>query len=144
MGPDRLGNGPGYRHRAPLGPEHPRFGMDPVRHRRCLRRCVLESRIRQGYGSQSKRVQSKKRLSFKQTKEQNQRSPPSTDHFPTCVGPNIHGGAEAWRAGRLDVLDLFASFWIKPKRRGTVLKHNRSVQYTMANQILSSLPHGPP
>jgi hypothetical protein len=69
---------------------------------------------------------------------------PTTDHFPTCVGPNIHGGAEAWRAGRLDVLDLFASFWIKPKRRGTVPKQNRSVQYTMANQILSSLPHGPP
>jgi hypothetical protein len=42
---------------------------------------------------------------------------PIKDNFPACVGPNIHGGAEAMRAGRLDVPDLFASFWIKPKRR---------------------------
>jgi hypothetical protein len=28
----------------------------------------------------------------------------------------------------LDVLDLFASFWIKPKRRGTVPKQNCSVK----------------
>jgi hypothetical protein len=117
MGPDRLGNGPGYRHRAPLGPKHPWFGLDSVYvgaisnlgfdkgtvpyenhgvqneppHRsiaptlgpdgarsigkwtglptsgpagaktplvRCrlgLHLCDLESRIRQGYGSQSKR-----------------------------------------------------------------------------------------
>jgi hypothetical protein len=27
----------------------------------------------------------------------------------------------------LDVLDLFASFWIKPKRRRTVAPKNRSV-----------------
>ena len=30
MGPDRLGNGPGYRHRAPLGPKHPGFCVDSV------------------------------------------------------------------------------------------------------------------
>ena len=30
MGPDRLGNGPGYRHRAPLGPKHPWFCVDSV------------------------------------------------------------------------------------------------------------------
>jgi hypothetical protein len=53
---------------------------------------------------------------------------PTADNFPTCVGPNIHGGAEAMRAGRLDVLDLFASFWIKPKRRGTAPFQNRSVK----------------
>jgi hypothetical protein len=63
----------------------------------------------------------------KPTKAQNRRYPPKTDRVPTCAGPNIHGGAEAWRAGRLDVLDLFASFWIKPKRRRTVAPKNRSV-----------------
>jgi hypothetical protein len=73
----------------------------------------------------NKTVQSKKLWSPPQpTKAQNRRSPPTTDHFPTCAGPNIHGGAEAWRVGRLDVLDLFASFWIKPKRRRTAPKHN--------------------
>jgi hypothetical protein len=60
---------------------------------------------------------------------------PTTDHFPTCVGPNIHGGAEAWRAGRLDVLDLFASFWIKPKRRRTVAPENRLVKEAPVNSF---------
>ncbi len=62
---------------------------------------------------------------------------PIKDNIPVCVGPNIHGGAEAMRAGRLDVLDLFASFWIKPKRRSTVKPENRSVKeapVTIPNQ----------
>jgi hypothetical protein len=63
-----------------------------------------------------------------QTKAKNRRSSPKADLIPTCAGPNIHGGAEAWRAGRLDVLDLFASFWIKPKRRSTVAPEYRSVK----------------
>jgi hypothetical protein len=77
----------------------------------------------------NKTVQSKKLQSPSQpTKTQNRRSFPKTDRVPACVGPNIHGGAEALRAGRLDVLDLFASFWIKPKRRRTAPKQNRSVK----------------
>jgi hypothetical protein len=53
---------------------------------------------------------------------------PTTVNFPTCAGPNIHGGAEALLAGRLDVPDLFASFCIKPKRRRTAPKQNRLVK----------------
>jgi hypothetical protein len=53
---------------------------------------------------------------------------PIKDNIPACAGPNIHGGAEAMRAGRLDVLDLFASFWIKPKRRRTAAPENSSVK----------------
>jgi hypothetical protein len=64
----------------------------------------------------------------KPKKAQDRRSFPTSDNFPACAGPNIHGGAEAPRAGRLDVLDLFASFWIKPKRRSTVASEYRSVK----------------
>jgi hypothetical protein len=37
------------------------------------------------------------------------------------------------RAGRLDVLDLFASFWIKPKRRRMVAPENRLVKEAPVN-----------
>jgi hypothetical protein len=85
-----------------------------------------------------KAVQSTKLRSPPQPpKSKKRRSSPTTDNFPACAGPNIHGGAEAWRAGRLDVPDLFASFWIKPKRRRSVPKQNRPVNeapVTIPNQ----------
>jgi hypothetical protein len=89
---------------------------------------LFGSSQKEGVRLPNKTVQSKKHWSFRPTKAQNRRSPQKKDRVPTCVGPNIHGGAEAPRAGRLDVLDLFASFWIKPKRRRTAPKQNRSVK----------------
>jgi hypothetical protein len=82
----------------------------------------LFSQLRSGQLSQTK-------------KAKNRRSLPTTENFPACAGPNIHGGAEALRAGRLDVLDLFASFWIKPKRRRTVAPENRLVKEAPVNSF---------
>ena len=142
MGPDRLGNGPGYRHRAPLGPKHPWFGVDSV---------YICPILNLGFdrGTAPNQNGSVKEAPALQTtkKTKNQRSSPSTDHLPVCVGPNIHGGAEAWRADRLDVPDLFASFWIKPKKRRTAPLQNRSVKkvpVTTPNQKkhrTDALPH---
>jgi hypothetical protein len=90
---------------------------------------LFGSSQKEGERLHQKTVQSKKLRSFKPPKKaKNRRSSPKTDRVPTCVGPNIHGVAEAPRAGRLDVPDLFASFWIKPKRRRTVASEYRSVK----------------
>jgi hypothetical protein len=90
---------------------------------------LFGSSQKEGERLHQKPFQSKKHRTPSQTKKaKNRCSSPKTDRVPACVGPNIHGGAEALRAGRLDVLDLFASFWIKPKRRRTAPKQNRSVK----------------
>jgi hypothetical protein len=95
---------------------------------------LFGSSQKEGVRLHYKAVQSKKLRSIIPNKyHQKPTLVPTTDNFPTCVGPNIHGGAEALRAGRLDVLDLFASFWIKPKRRRTAPKQNRSVKEAPVN-----------
>jgi hypothetical protein len=97
---------------------------------------LFGSSQKEGVRLHYKAVQSKKLRSIIPNKyHQKPTLVPTTDNFPTCVGPNIHGGAEALRAGRLDVLDLFASFWIKPKRRRTVAPENRLVKEAPVNSF---------
>ncbi len=103
---------------------------------------LFGSSQKEGERFPNKTLQSKKLQSPPQpTKAKNQRSPLTTDTIPACVGPNIHGGAEAMGAGRLDVLDHFASFWIKPKRRRTAAPENCSVKKASVHYSSNSKRH---